>query len=263
MAQPQGEPSLLMQIGVENMDSNSVVNEIYKQYWTGQMNRREALQALEVRLNLLPLSTRKTIFENGGIIAGGIWADTLIGRVHKDVDVYFPSQEAVTKAFKDLYILTPKPSRANLRVGQFEFMRFIYFPSATEVIESFDLSCVQIAYDGALWHFGEHTLEDISNRYLRLQQVNCPLAVQTKRLTKYMEKGFVPDEHTFGVICKHIKQGGDQVKTMYEEYPKGDINPINPDPQPQVAGIDWVANPFVNAVRAEGHVVHNQFGIRL
>lgn len=212
-----------MQIGVENTDSNSVLKMITKQYWTGQMNRREAIEKLNLQLNRLFNKHLEVIFKHGGVIAGGCWVDALLDKKYKDIDVYFPSPEAANNAYNEIYNVNVNPGKSNLRVGKHEFMRFISFPNAEEVIKSFDLSCVKIAYDGQMWYFGEHTLEDINNLYLRLEQVNCPIAVQTARLTKYMDKGFIPDVHTFAAMCKHIKQGGDQVKTQYEEYPKDTV----------------------------------------
>lgn len=209
-----------MPIGVENMDLNSVPKLTIKPYWSGRMNRTEAIQKCLAALSYLDQEKLEAIFHHGGIIAGGFFADVLLGRKYKDIDVYFPSVNAAERAYSDINSYPVSQGNTNLRSGYFEFMRFLTFPTAQEVIDSFDLSCVQIAYDGNMFYFGEHTLEDMNSKYLRLLRVNCPLAIQTQRLTKYMQKGFVPDEHTFGVMCKHIKQGGDSIKTQYEDYNK-------------------------------------------
>ncbi len=65
-----------------------------------------------------------------------------------------------------------------------------YYDSLQDVIDAVDISVCQIATDGIQFVFGEYTLEDISNRVLRMS--DPPRAGALKRYCKYVAYGYRP-----------------------------------------------------------------------
>lgn len=198
-----------------------------------------------------------------GYLSGGVWTTALLETGYKDLDIYFDSVENADAFAKAQGIKNPVEGKSNLHFGKFEIMRFVTYPTAMDCINDFDFSCCQIAWDGVTFYFGEHTLHDIESRYLRLLDIHAPLVPTLQRIIKYINKGFKPDEHTFGTICKFIKQNGaDNVPLKFEAYEEqenaGMLNlelvaqlgwaaefqfpppPVQPPP-PQ---LNWQNNPF-------------------
>lgn len=205
------------------------------------MKKTEALNLLNKRKsNLLKAypSLADDLQKYNGYLCGGVWVDSLLETGYKDLDIYFDSVDNAKAFAKARGIKNPVEGESNLRIGKFEIMRFVTYPTAMDCINDFDFSCTQIAWDGVTFYFGEHTLQDISDRYLRLLDIHAPLVPTLQRIIKYINKGFKPDEHTFGTICKHIKQNGvDNVPMKFEAYQEEalEMPQVGLDP----AQLDW------------------------
>lgn len=200
------------------------------------MKKTEALKLLNNKKNKLLKQypyLGEWLQKYNGYLAGGVWLSALLNTPHKDLDIYFNSTENTEAFGKEL---DPKlwitEGKSNIRIKQFELMRFVTYLTAMDCINDFDFSCCQIAWDGVTFYFGEYTLLDIESRYLRLLDIHAPLVPTLNRITKYINKGFKPDEHTFGTICKWIKQNGgvDNVPMKFEAYEEENLNDIKPAP---------------------------------
>lgn len=67
------------------------------------------------------------------------------------------------------------------------------YPSVPELLDSFDISVAQVATDGVHWYYGEHTLQDIQDRKLRVLKQHRTIL---RRLFKYWTYGYKPDDAT-------------------------------------------------------------------
>lgn len=64
-----------------------------------------------------------------------------------------------------------------------------YYTSPESVIDSFDFTITQCAYDGTDFYFGEYTLWDIPRKKLALHKLTYGVATM-RRLIKYTDQGF-------------------------------------------------------------------------
>lgn len=78
-----------------------------------------------------------------------------------------------------------------------QLIRKKYYDWAEQVIDSFDLSVCQVAYDGYKFIYGETTKEDIDNKIVRSVHRNDHIL---KRTIKYMLYGFAPDQSVIDAI---------------------------------------------------------------
>lgn len=70
-----------------------------------------------------------------------------------------------------------------------QMIRFAFYESAEAVIDSFDFTICQLAYDGDELTVGDHTLWDLGRRRLAVHKVTFPVS-STRRLLKYGAQGF-------------------------------------------------------------------------
>jgi len=68
-----------------------------------------------------------------------------------------------------------------------------YHEDYTDLVNTFDISVCQVATDGVHWYVGEHFIEDMRERRLRIVHQN---AYSLKRMIKYWAYGFTPDDET-------------------------------------------------------------------
>ncbi|MNV76271.1 hypothetical protein D3C71_1696100 [compost metagenome] len=64
-----------------------------------------------------------------------------------------------------------------------------YYDSAETLLDSFDFTITQLAYDGTDLIFGKYTLWDLTRKRLALHKLTYGVAT-TRRLIKYTNQGF-------------------------------------------------------------------------
>ena len=70
-----------------------------------------------------------------------------------------------------------------------QMIRFRFYESAEEVIDSFDFTICQLAFDGLRLTCGEHALWDLGRKRLAVHKITYPVA-SMRRLLKYATQGF-------------------------------------------------------------------------
>lgn len=68
-----------------------------------------------------------------------------------------------------------------------------YTTDIMDLINSFDISVSQVATDGQRWYVGEHFIQDLKDRRLRIKEYNQH---SLKRMLKYWSYGFMPTDDT-------------------------------------------------------------------
>lgn len=193
-----------------------------KPFFNGQekLSKSEIIKFLRIKVDefsrhSLPNVDVQKCYDNGGVLAGGCFLSMVMGSWVRDYDLFFPSP------LKRFLSLNTTRTKQNIRAGGgIETIAFHEYKSPQELIETFDFSCTQIAYDGKQFYFGENTIEDINNRYLRLLHVNGDTKKTLQRIVKYIDKGFEPDVKTLGVLCKAMKNGFPDKLFDGDEYAK-------------------------------------------
>lgn len=70
-----------------------------------------------------------------------------------------------------------------------QLIRFAFYADAQAVIDSFDFTICQIAFDGHKMFVGEHTLWDLARKRLAVNKITFPVS-STRRMLKYAAQGF-------------------------------------------------------------------------
>lgn len=68
-------------------------------------------------------------------------------------------------------------------------IRFAFYANASAVIDSFDYTICQLAFDGMKLTLGEFTLWDLGRRRLAIHKITYPVATM-RRMLKYASQGF-------------------------------------------------------------------------
>ncbi|WP_342423072.1 hypothetical protein [Paenibacillus sp. FSL E2-0178] len=157
-------------------------------------NDVDDLQIYDV-LNALP-SIRSGVW-----LAGGAIRKTLQGiKIDSDFDFFFRSKEQFDTYEKELIALGAKLTRKTEPNHTYcltfknepvmiQLIKINYYKDAEAVIDSFDFTITQFAYDGTNLYCGDYSLWDLPRKKLALNKM--PYGVSTmRRLIKYTNQGF-------------------------------------------------------------------------
>lgn len=149
-----------------------------------------------------------------GFLAGGCFKDLLIGRKPKDYDVFFRTYEdfveAVAQCKADCNLLYETPRSVAYENGSTVIELVCYdFGEPEKILEDFDFTVCQMAYDRGELICSERFFEDLAAR--RLVIVSVPSPTRTfSRMVRYCGYGFQPTLYTsreIGEMLIAIKPG--------------------------------------------------------
>lgn len=143
----------------------------------------------------LPLAT------NGPWLAGGAVRRTLLRQpLDSDFDIFFANQEQLS-TFCDWLetvgatLLMETEHHKTFRVTladesrTVQCIRFQFYGSVTELLDSFDFTITQFAYDGETLYCGDYSLWDLARKRLALHKLTFGVST-LRRLIKYTRQGF-------------------------------------------------------------------------
>jgi len=126
---------------------------------------------------------------DGCILAGGAIRDIIIGKQPKDYDFFFTSEPAVAQA---LFLMKNHKSTGNIYThtydtpdGDIQLITKSIFESTRHIIDAFDFTPIQLAYDGKTLEVGAKTFDDIQNRKVGVNVITKPFA-SLERLERYI-----------------------------------------------------------------------------
>lgn len=149
------------------------------------------------------LSALPPVGKDGPWIAGGALRRTLLRQEpESDFDLFFRDADQLREfadALSALGLSKMKETEHHMHyrgaLGQsallrdVQLIRFAFYDSAEAVIDSFDFTVCQIAFDGETLTVGDHTLWDLGRSRLAIHRVTYPVST-TRRLLKYTRQGF-------------------------------------------------------------------------
>lgn len=147
-------------------------------------------------LAALPLLDRA-----GPWLAGGSIRRTLQGQEpESDFDFFFRDEEQLTAFVKDITsrgaVLQSESDHHETYAMIIGFERrliqcikFKFYESAAEVVDSFDFTICQCAFDGETLTLGEFTLWDLARKRLVIHKITYPVSTM-RRMLKYTKQGF-------------------------------------------------------------------------
>lgn len=166
-----------------------------------------------------------TINPKGPWICGGAVMKTYLGEpLDTDIDIFFASQEQFYEAVVSMtsnatltkdttfsktfdFVIEHKGKESRKTV---QLIQFVFKEKASEIIDIFDLSVCQIAFDGKRVVACDGVLEDIKNKRVRvnidkIQQPGSTL----KRFVKYASRGYSISMEDLDAFNHRFVEGGD------------------------------------------------------
>lgn len=177
-----------------------------------KISERIGVESFEETVLHKALQRVPPISVSGPWIAGGAVRRTLEGRkLDSDWDFFFNTQQQLEKFGDDLRVLGGKLVKKNDKneawilpasvpedtegEGKFlpemkiQLIAFQYYESAEKVIDSFDFTICQFAYDGTSIYMGDFSLWDVSRKKLVPHKITYATA-SVRRLLKYANQGY-------------------------------------------------------------------------
>lgn len=146
------------------------------------------------------------------VIAGGFPLKALMGEDSvnsSDIDLWFPDKENGDNAnnmialIGDNYLVASTENARTYLCSQFtdpfstiniQLIQRDYYQDIKTLINSFDFTVSGVAYYKGFFFLEEHSLEDIASKRLRINANHQIQSDSLGRITKYIKKGFMPDE---------------------------------------------------------------------
>lgn len=211
-----------MQIGVTNMDSNTVTSQTETQLNNGAekeeaptffLKKEVKIAMLNALKQHLPPNWEVILEKHGAVLAGGSFVSAYKKHPINDLDIFFPTLKQANACLRELSLPVFK-SRMNLRDGLFQFIRFKEFSSVQELLNSFDVSAACVAYDfsSRSFHYTQHAAEDIHNNQFRLLKRTNLLSVTCGRIAKWKEqKEMQVHPSTWEVLAEYEKISDEEI----------------------------------------------------
>lgn len=166
---------------------------------------------------------------DGAIIAGGFALSCVLDDKNaKDIDIFFTSQKAfdetlalftkrgvekpedwafdgykiaeTSKETGERYVLLTHEKRPAVQL-----LKMVWYDSPEHVIDSFDFTISQFAFDNKGFYFNGVSMHDISKKRLVLHRMQFP-ASTLRRLIKYTHKGYYACPGSLTTICEAIQE---------------------------------------------------------
>jgi len=150
------------------------------------------------------LAALPPLSEKGPWLAGGAIRRTLLGQEpESDLDIFFSdamvldgfrrSLEAkgMTKVRETEHHVHFRGALGDSAIPRdIQLIRISFYPNAAAVIESFDFTICQFAFDGKTMTLGDYALWDLGRRRLAVHKITYPVS-SARRMLKYATQGFV------------------------------------------------------------------------
>lgn len=156
--------------------------------------------------------------EGGPWLAGGAVRRVLIGDPldSSDFDIFFANKEQYESFIDGLKNLGAKKTAENdknevwsyydqeyKKTAIIQLINFRHYSNVEELLDSFDFTITQCAFDGQTLFVGDYTLFDLANRRLALHKLTFGLST-VRRLIKYTKQGYKACSGTIQSILEAI-----------------------------------------------------------
>lgn len=148
---------------------------------------------LQGLLELLPC-----IGEGRWLVGGALRRSILNKEIDSDLDIVFSSVEQRDKFHVELTSLGFIPTErgtntdwthTDIKNVKVQSIYLRYYNNAEEILDSFDFTICQFAFDGSFLYCGEFALFDLANKRLVPHRITYPSA-SLRRIIKYVNQGF-------------------------------------------------------------------------
>lgn len=148
-----------------------------------------------------------TLSEDGPWIAGGSVRRVLSSsKESHDYDFFFRNEEQLKKTVSQIKGELVKENKFNTLYNCGDKVQLIihnFFDSPEELIESFDFTICQFAFDGKNLYHGVFSLWDLGRKRLAINKITYATST-VRRLLKYCSQGFTACSGTCSSILKEV-----------------------------------------------------------
>jgi len=226
------------------------------------MNTHEARQFINNDSELLTILRQlPPIGSDGPWVAGGsVWKTIENMPLNCDVDFFFKSPEQSEQWFRQLLsmpyvhriVSTPIANRYNTSLSyhihsrgfnktvKLQLISFAFTKDIEELLNSFDFTACQFAYDGQMLYSGDNSFEDLRNREIIFRNIRDNYSTSV-HVEKYLRLGFKVPENLKqkwdvirGVINNFSYNSAEPPRSSYvgsatldDEYPRPENNLSN------------------------------------
>lgn len=167
------------------------------------------------------------------VVAGGFLTRYIGGEpLGGDIDLYFLNQAQLLLSKESLVnagcrcVKEGKVVLLESPLSQYpiHLIGIKYFPSTEHVLHSFDFTVCQFAYDFKNLMYMPSSLRDLGAKSLRICSIdNNDMQVYTKRIGKYLNRGFTIDEHNLSIFLDYIRNQNPTTYNNYSVEPTTDV----------------------------------------
>lgn len=179
----------------------------------------------------LVLAGLPAVAKDGPWLAGGALRRTLIGDpLASDFDYFFRDADqllAFAAQLEALGLVKVRETEHHMefrgylksatREVEVQCIRFQYYTDAAAVIDSFDYTACQFAYDGETLTCGEFALWDLGRRKLVVHKLTYPVA-SMRRLIKYTKQGFTACGGCLSAILRETASSPELLSQLDIQY---------------------------------------------
>lgn len=175
------------------------------------------------------LKALPALSKEGPWLAGGALRRTLQGRdLDSDFDFFFKNEAQLAEFTSALEFQSMQKVRETQHHLHFrgiidgaardiQCIRFAFYASADEVIDSFDYTICMLAFDGETLSVGDFTLWDLGRLRLAIHKVTFPVATM-RRMLKYANQGFTACKGCMATILRETATSPELQTQLDIEY---------------------------------------------
>ena len=141
------------------------------------------------------ISPTKDVWIAGGAIRQ--WFND--GESMSDIDIFGKSQQALDNFINEKLWAANKISEQDhlssfsLNGQLIQVIKYDYYDSVHDLLDSFDFTVCQFAWDGEIVYSTEASIVSVLRKHLRVHQITKELAADSlRRAFKYQRKGYIP-----------------------------------------------------------------------
>lgn len=175
------------------------------------------------------LASLPSLSPTGPWLAGGALRRTVSGApLESDFDFFFASQEQLD-AWKAALPPTLHEHRSSAHNTEYrgaldgygsaivQAIHFQFYTDAAAVIDSFDYTICQLAFDGVTMLCGDYALWDIGRKRLAVHRVTYPVA-SMRRLIKYTSQGYTACAGAMATLLQQTANSPALMSRLSVEY---------------------------------------------
>jgi hypothetical protein len=175
------------------------------------------------------LADLPTLYEYGPWLAGGALRRTLTNqKLETDFDFFFRDKVQLEKFAAELErkgLTKRRETQHHVHYSgkvagatrEVQLIRFKYYENAIDVINSFDFTICQFAFDGTTLTAGDHAFWDLGRKRLAINKITYPVSTM-RRVLKYAKQGYYACNGALAAILRETARSTELQQQLNISY---------------------------------------------